>query len=166
MNGFLESPEFQAALKAACQWAFSRYGSGQSTYGTVADLQQDVLLKVIPWLPTYRREANWKTVLSKIARNLLYDAKRKDKAKKREREEVDWEKVSSFIGTSGSEEDFKILFEECLDTLSEQEQYILVQCRLNARKIKSVADELGMSPAAVTEELKIALVSLAECLEL
>lgn len=166
MNGFLESPEFQAALKAACQWAFSRYGSGQSTYGTVEDLQQGVLIKFVRWLPKYRREANWQTVLSKIARNLLYDAKRKDKAKKREREEIDWEKVSSFIGTLGNEEDFKILFEECLDTLSEREQYILFQCRLNGRKIKSVADELGMSPVEVTEELKTALVSLAECLDL
>ena len=82
----VKDPEFLTDLAAACRRAFDRYQ--QSYYDSWQDLQQDVLIRFWRWLPKYRGEAKRKTVLDKIATNVIIDAARRQNAKRRFLQEV------------------------------------------------------------------------------
>ena len=164
MNSFLESPEFQADLHAACRRAFNRFRHGQSTYQSVDDLQQDVLVKFIRWLPRYKGSPKCGPILLIIAKNLLIDAKKRDKAA---RHSVDWENVEldSLKGASGKELEAQILWRECMSELTEKERHIVEECWVKGRTSRDVAEEQGVSAPTVIDHLKKAIAKLEKCVK-
>lgn len=165
MNGFLESPEFQAALKTACGWALADFGSGQSKYD-IEDLENEVRMRIVTSGDQYRREATLRTYLFNIARNLLVDAFRFEHAKKRDfgqqviYTDRQWE---SIVGESGRDIDDQILLEECLAKLSEDDRYLYEQWFEMGVTSVSLAKELDLSATTVTQRVKRVLFMVWEC---
>lgn len=164
MNSFLESREFQDALQAACRRAWNRLGYGQSTYQSVDDLQQTVLVKFIRWLPRYKGSPKCGPILLIIAKNLLIDAGRHDKPA---RHSVDWETVDldSLKGASGKELEAAILWRECMNELTPEERHIVEECWVKGRTSRDVAAELGVTAPTVIARLKKAIAKLEECVK-
>jgi len=163
MDNFLESPGFQADLHAACQGAMNSHGFAQSTYRTVEDLKQAVLMRFSKWLPRYKGSLKCRPVLRKIAKNLLIDEGRKSA---RQGKEIDWNKVDidSLRGASGKELETAILFHECIDQLSPEQRHAFIECRLKGRTSRDVAKDLKVSAPTVINRLNEATQILEECM--
>ena len=169
MNSFLETPEFQADLRAACRGVITRYGRAQSRYKLIDDLEQDIRLRVHRWAPRFRGSASRRRVLTVIAENLVKDALRYDKGARREHTEVDWDKVDidSFRRSSGTKRDaadLPILLQECLSKLSDEERHLFVERRVKSRSPAELASELGVSRQTVAKRLKLVVAKLRECI--
>src|SRR6185295_15844824 len=80
-------PGFLEDLEIACQRTFERYE--QTAYANWQELQQDLLLRFLRWLPSYRGKADRRTILTRIAANLLIEAARGEQARLRCLESVD-----------------------------------------------------------------------------
>ena len=165
MTSFLEDPEFQADLRSACRRAIRRYGQSQSSYQAMDDLQQDVLVKFIKWLPQYRGHRKCGPILFKIATNLMIDALRRERGMSRVNADVDWENTDiDSLKSTGRELDTPLLLEECLKTLSEVDRKIFIEYSLKNRTSYEVAEEVNLSRQTITKRLKKALAKLEECL--
>jgi RNA polymerase sigma factor (sigma-70 family) len=70
----MNDPEFLDTLEEICEGVMSSFKPSR-TY-SCKDLNQDVLIRFGKWLPQYRRDASWKTVLRRIAQNQLIDVYR------------------------------------------------------------------------------------------
>src|ERR1041384_3232647 len=149
---FLDSVEFQEALddadfridlKRACQWAF--HSRSQSTYASWEDLQQEVLMRFARWLPHYRKQAKWRTVLVRIAKNLLIDAHRSEVSRKRQHEEIDFDEyqVSMVAENSGARIEDRIFLKECRQILSEDERAVFDEFFIYGKSLRQLANKHG-----------------------
>jgi DNA-directed RNA polymerase specialized sigma24 family protein len=79
--------DFRRDLELACQHVFAQYQ--QSAYDTWQDLQQDVLLRLWRFQPSYCREGEARSnYLTRIATNVLIEAARKGSAKSHSRKRL------------------------------------------------------------------------------
>lgn len=168
MNGFLDSPEFQAELNAVCRSVFSHHGHIQTKYANSEELAQEVSLRIIQkdWYSHFRGDAKWSTACWRIAYNLIIDESRRDMAAKRRRDlavsldQPGWDRLS---GSSGKEIENQILLDECLAQLTAEERRIYVESR-RGRTLQSIGGELGYSATTAGNKLKAIILKLEECL--
>ncbi|HWN09559.1 MAG TPA: hypothetical protein VNO50_09885 [Pyrinomonadaceae bacterium] len=73
-NSALNDPEFLSDLEVACRRVFDTYR--QSSYTTWQELQETLLIRFWRWLPIDRDKAERRTILMRIAVNMLIHAKR------------------------------------------------------------------------------------------
>jgi len=168
MDSFLETSEFKSGLTAACRRAWDNYGQAQSTYRSVDDLKQTVLLRVLKWSPDFRREASWRTVLRRIAKNAIIDAIRRDKGWPRDNAEVDWDNIpiESFrvFARAGPEADRLILLRECFAKLPAQERQLFIDCCLREQNQGEVAQRLKVSRQTIAKRLNVIRLKMKRCL--
>ena len=166
MNRSLDSSEFQKDLSVACDRAWDLYGTAQSKYHTVEDLKQDVMVRWTRWAPDFRGEASRRTVLWKIARNLVIDGLRAAKGWRHYHTEVDWDNVDidTLKGTSGSEQELRILLDECLRKLRDEDRQLFDKCCLQKRSCAEIANQLGVTRQAVAKNLRQVLAKLRDCI--
>lgn len=156
---FLDSPEFREAvddpafradLKWACKWAFYRFS--QSTHSSWEDLQQEVLMRFGRWLQRYRQEAKRKTVLARIATNILIDARRGENAQRRQHEEINFDELKFELAgeKSGLEIEDRIFLDECRTILSEDERKVFDE-HFDGQSLRQMAAVNGISPAAMSK---------------
>ena len=173
MNGFLDSPEFQellddpkflSDLKGACQWVLYRYQDSNNP--SLEELSQEVLIRFGKWLNQYRREANYQTVLQKIATNILIDESRRRNAKRRWHQEVDLTTfdLESVRGPSGNQIEFEILRTECVDKLPPKDRQIFIQYHDEGRSLREIAAELGISVPSMSQRWSRIVKKLARCM--
>jgi len=168
MNGFLGTSEFQSGLSAACRWAMDKYGSAQSTYGKVEDLEQAVRLRVFRWAPDFRGEASWRTVLSRIAENAVIDAIRRDKGWPRDNAHVDWDNIAieSFrvFARVGPETDRLILLRQCFAKLAAEERQLFIDCFVREENRERVAQRRKVSRQTIATRLSKIRRKMKRCL--
>ena len=118
-------------------------------------------MRFFRWLPRYKGSLKCRPVLVKIAKNLLID-----EARKRRDLEIDWNNVDldSLIGASGKELETAILFNECMDELSELQRDCFIECRVRGRTSREVAKDLKVSAPTVINRLNEATQILEECM--
>ena len=156
---FLDSPEFREAvddpafcadLKWACKWAFYRFS--QSTHSSWEDLQQEVLMRFGRWLQRYRHEAKRKTVLARIATNILIDARRCETAKRRQHEEINFDELKFEVTgvKAGAAIEDRIFLHECRTILSDDERKVFDE-HFDGSSLRQMAAVNGISPAAMSK---------------
>ena len=168
MQSFLDTPEFQSGLSAACRRVMESYGDAQSTYRSVADLEQDVRLRVLRWTPDFRGEASWRTVLRRIAKNAVIDAIRRDKGWPRDNAEVDWDNISieslRVFAQAGPQADRLILLRQCFARLPADERQLFIDCYVRGQNHKHVAQRLKVSRQTIEQRLRAIRLKMKHCL--
>lgn len=151
LRAALDDADFRIDLKRACQWAFHHHS--QSTYASWEDLQQEVIMRFARWLPHYRKQAKWRTVLVRIAKNLLIDAHRSEVAGKRRHEEIDFDgyEVSMVAENSGARIEDRIFLKECRQILSEDERAVFDEFFVYGKSLRQLANKHGVSPTAMSK---------------
>jgi len=147
----LEDRNFHADLKWACKFTFNRFS--QSTHWTWEDLQQEVLIRFGAWLRRYKKEAKRRTVLVRIATNLMIDAARSEKTNRRQHQRVSFDDLAleSMLGEPGDDIESRIFLKECLRKLSPKELVVFEAHAVNGESLRQLASNHGVSPAAMSK---------------
>src|ERR1700720_368328 len=165
-DDLLNDPEFQTELEKACMAAFKRYPD--NPYDSWEDLAHDVFIRCKSSLSQYRKKATTKTYLYKIAINLLIDAHRKADAKKRPPGKgLNFDDVKQIPDESDSDKqiEYQLLLKEILEFLNPEERRVIVEWGLKGRRLKEMADELGITAAAMSIRLHKILTKIRRLLK-
>jgi RNA polymerase sigma factor (sigma-70 family) len=146
----VDDPAFRADLKWACKRAFYRFS--QSTHSSWEDVQQEVLMRFGRWLQRYRHEATRKTVLTRIATNILIDARRCETAKRRQHDEINFDELKFEVAgeTSGTQIEDRIFLHECRTILSDDERRVFDEL-VDGTSLRQMAALNGISAAAMSK---------------
>lgn len=147
----LEDRGFRADLKWACQFTFNRFS--QSTHSTWEDLQQEVLIRFGRWLPVYKKKAKRKTVLVRIAVNVLIDANRAERSIRRQHEQVNFEDLAwePSHGEPKREIESRIFLDECRRNLSRQELAVFDEHAVYGESLRQLALKHGVSATTMSK---------------
>lgn len=125
-----------------------------------------MLLRVFRWAPNFRGEASWRTVLTRIAENLIIDAILRDKGWPRDNAEVDWDNIPieslRVFARAGPEADRLILLRECFASLSAEERQLFIDLR--DQKQEAVAQRLKVSRQTIAKRLQAIRLKIKRCL--
>lgn len=121
------------------------------------DLTQDIFLKLISRLNTYKQQAKFSTWLYKIVRNHCTDHARIVRVKQETINDDNWDRIAFSISDSGpSDEKDKTewLISQAMMILKTEEQGLLRMKYIDGVSIREIADQFATTPSAVKMRLK------------
>lgn len=154
MHNYLDfnDPKTQRELKSAASRAFNKYPD--NAYDSWEDLAHDVFIRCKSSLSQYRKKATTTTYLYKIAINLLIDAHRKANAQKRPPgKALNLEDIRPIRDETYRQIEDQVLIKELLEPLDPEERRLFVGWGLQERRLKEMADELGITTATMSIRL-------------
>lgn len=153
----LEDSDFQTRLDQACMWAFCNHQP--SIYETWQDLRQSVLIKFGQW---FSRDINIKDktdlarVLMLIARNLIIDDLRRQRAHGHVHKDVGLEQVDREGLSTPSAEDLyqHVLFIELRSTLTDIEREIFDEYFIEGKTVRDIAETRNLSHVTIRRRIQ------------